>query len=335
MRFGLIGCGTHANWAVIPALQAVAPRCELVAVADTNAANLAALNLPGVARFADHRQMLAGARLDAVYIATLADSHAQLALDALAAGLHVVCEKPMAMSVDECRQMLAAAAHAQRLLTVNFESRYHPELRQVRAWIAAGHLGRVEAVHIQQLWDGHKIHGEIGARRRRLVELAGGLDCGIHKSDLARYFVGGRWQEIIARGRWFGETVSQPPHIAILAGLDNGVLVTLNASLGYGAQMKAKAFSEAFTVVGDRGVINCFNDRLAQPALVRLHSDDLEAEVPMEEPGHADVMRLMLRDFADTAEGRTAPPELASGEDGLQAQFFVDEANRQAVAHRV
>jgi hypothetical protein len=45
-------------------------------------------------------------------------------------------------------------------------------------------------------------------------------------------------------------------------------------------------------------------------------------------------MALMLRSFADTAEGQSRPPELATGEDGLQAQLFTEEANRQAAEHR-
>lgn len=334
LRFGLVGCGTHANWAVIPAIAGAAPQCRLVAVADINPDNLRKAELPpDVARFPDHRGMFAEAKLDAVYVATLADTHAQIAIDALQAGLHVVCEKPMATSREDCRRMLEAADKARRLLTVNFESRYHPEMRQVREWVQAGHLGRVEAIHIQQFWDGHKIWGDIGARRQRLMELAGGLDCGIHKSDIARYLCGGHWKEIIARGRWLGESVSKPPHIAILATLDNGVMATINISMGYGAQMKSTATSNVLTVVGNRGVINAAGDH-ASPAAVHLHSDTLTASCPLEDPGHAQVMVQMLRDFAAAAEGAPLKPELATGDDGLQSQIFVDEANRQAIEHR-
>ncbi len=315
-------------------MQGAADRCSLAAVADKNQANMDKIEMPGLLRFTDHRKMFSEAKLDAVYVATLPDSHAQIAIDALDAGLHVVCEKPMATSVEDCRRIIKAAESGRRILTVNFELRYHPEMRQVREWIRAGYLGRIEAIHIQEFWDGHKIFGEIGARRKRLVELSGGLDCGIHMSDLARYFCGGKWREIIARGRWLGEDVGKPPHIAVMATLDNGILATINVSLGYGAQMKPVASSEVMTIVGDKGVINLFNDRIGASPVVRLHSDTLEADCPLESPEHSKVMVQMLRDFADAAGGGSLKPELAAGEDGLQAQIFVDEANRQAVEKR-
>lgn len=333
LRIGLVGCGTHANWAVVPAIKGAAPRAELVAVADTNAQNLEKINAGNAKRFADHRQMLAAGGLDAVYVATLADTHAAIACDALAAGLHVICEKPMATSAEDCRRMVQAAAKAKRILAVNFETRYHAEILQVRQWIDQGLLGKVEAIHIQDFWDGHKVWGEIGARRKRLTDLAGALDCGIHKADWARYWCGGSWRNITALGRWFGEEVRYAPHIAVQGELDSGPLVTLNASFSYGAYIEPRAYSHVTTVVGSRGVVNHFEDRIAKSEL-RLTSADLTTSLEVTGTGHADVMTKLVRDLADAAEGKPLPREMAQGEDGLAAQIFVEEANRQAVAKR-
>ncbi|MCX5661373.1 MAG: Gfo/Idh/MocA family oxidoreductase [Planctomycetota bacterium] len=333
LRIGLVGCGTHANWAVVPAIKAAAPRAALVAVADVNAQNLAKIEAGPAKRYSDHRQMIAVGGLDAVYVATLANTHADITCDALAAGLHVVCEKPMATSVEDCTRMTQAAAKARRVLAVNFETRYHAEILQIRRWIDEGHLGRVEAIHIQDFWDGHKVWGEIGARRKRLTDLAGALDCGIHKADWARYWCGGSWKNITALGRWFDEDVRFAPHIGVLGELDSGQMVTLNASFAYSAYIKPHAYSHVLTVVGSQGVINHFEDRVA-PSVVRLTSEALTATHEVTATGHADVMTKLIRDLADAAEGKPIPREMARGEDGLAAQIFVEEANKQAVARR-
>lgn len=333
LNIGLVGCGTHANWAVIPAIKGASDKMRLAAVADVNPQNLARVTDSGVAKFSDHKAMIAGAKLDAVYVATLANTHAAISIDAMNAGLHVVCEKPMAMTADECRSMLDVSRRTRRVVAVNFETRYHADHVKIREWIDAGHLGTIEAIHLQNFWDGHKVEGEIGARRKRLCDLAGALDCGIHKADKARYFVGGKWKSIEARGRWFGEDTKQPPHIAVLAELDNNILVTLNASFSYTAYIPHRAYSDVLTIVGTRGVVNHFHDRLGKSA-VQLHSADLVTQIESGDTGHANVMVSMLRDFADACGGKTPPPQLALVEDGLQAQIFVDEANRQAWKHR-
>lgn len=334
LRIGLVGCGTHANWAVLPAIRGAADRCELAAIADINPAYLARIELPANGKFADHQRMIAAGGLDALYIATLADTHAAIAIDALNAGLHVLCEKPMATSVEDCHRMVAAAKANHRLLVINFEKRYHAETMQIRQWIDQGHLGQIEAMHIQEFWDGHKTEGELGARRKRLVNLAGSLDCGIHKADCARYWCGGSWKTIHARGRWFGEDLARPPHTCIMAELDNGVLVTLNASFAYGAYMTPNVYSNALTIVGTRGVVNSFEDRTG-PSTVNLIGQGHSAVHMLSDTSHTDVMTKLLRDFAYAADGKRPPREVASGEDGLMAQIFVEEANRQSVENRL
>ncbi len=338
IRIGLIGCGTHANWAVVPAIKGASDVLEFVAACDINQANVDRTDAGNTSlkRYTDHKKMIAEARLDAVYIATLPDTHANIAIDALNAGLHTLIEKPMAHTAGECEAILTAAHKAGKQVAVNFELRYHTEMMKIREWVQTGRLGRVRAMHIQNFWDGHKIFGDIGARRKRLTNLAGCLDCGVHKADLARYFLAGHsWTSISARGRWFGEEVAFPSHTSVLAELSSGTLVTLNASFAYTAYTQnAKAYSDVWTIVGDKGVINFFEDRI-QPSIVRLHSDTLSEEINVASQSHASVMVDTCRDFAQACITGKAPVRLATGLDGLQAQIFVDRANNDAVKHRL
>lgn len=336
LRFGLVGYGTHARWAVRKAINETSTQGRIVAVAEILPENLAQLDEPGIAKYTDYREMFAKEKLDAVYVATNPEAHAAPTIDALEAGLHVICEKPMAVTVADCERMVAAAKWTGKRLAIDFENRLIPHQRQVKAWIEAGYLGRVRAIHWQQMWDGHKVFGPIGARRARLTNAAGSLDCSIHELDLARYFVGGgEWREIQAMGMWFGEPVVRSPHISLLAQLSNGVMVTLNSSFAYTAYIQQTAYSDVLTIVGDKGVVSFMDDRNGKGE-VKLVSEAKVETVPHESVGHGIAIGWVVDEFAAVVEGR-APwsDKLASGEDGLMAQIITEEANRQCIARRI
>lgn len=336
IRFGLIGYGKHGQWAVVPALRA-ARGVRLAAVADLSPANLALLGDQSIAAYTDYRRMLRQEQLDAVYVATPVAHHCAAAVAAFRAGRHVIAEKPMAASVAECRRMLAAAHKAGKLLGVDFECRYYPGYRQIREWIAAGRIGRLRAIHIDHMWDGHKVWGEPGARRGRFLDSTGCLDCGIHKLDLARYFNGGgAWRDIHADGAWFGERVKYAPHIAIMARLDRQVLVTVNISFAFTAYIRRRIRGvgyDGLAILGDRGVIVLHQDPNGKRYL-ELACPTLARTIPFGEHGHASYITLLVNDFARSIRAnRPLPPELAAGEDGLQAQACADAANRLAIRH--
>jgi predicted dehydrogenase len=334
VRFGLVGYGTHGQWAVVPAFKR-AEGVTLAAVADLLPANLAKLDDPSLARYTDYREMLKKEQLDALYVATRVEQHAEVALAAFKVGLHVITEKPMAPSVRDCRRMIAAAGKAGRRLGVDFELRYSPGFRQIRDWIAAGLIGKVGAIHLDNMWDGHKVKGQLAERRRRFCDSSGCLDCGIHKLDLARFFNGGGiWRDIRAYGSWFGEKVRFPPHIAILARLDTGVLVTVNASFSFTAYIDKRvkgATHEGLAVVGSKGVI-VLHEGPAGERHLQLVSETRDEIVPFSEHGHTPVIADLLSDFAGALlRNKPQPVEVACGTDGLMAQWCADEANRQAV----
>jgi len=334
LRFGLIGYGKHARWAVAPALKQ-SKKCELVAIADINPDSLKEIEDPAISRYQDYRQMIDKEKLDAVYICTLCEVHAEPTITALEAGLAVICEKPMSDNVENCQRMVAAAEKTNHLLAIDFQSRYLPPFRKIKEWIKAGYLGDLQAIHMQGFWDGHKASGKLAERRYRFIERSGCLDCGIHALDRARYFCGGDWQDIHAIGVWFGEKTSKPPHIAITAQLSPGVLVTLNDSLSYSAYIEPKVSSQILTIVGTEGVIRSYADEEnhIEPTLI---SEKLtEHYSPKESSSKVGAMGELLADFADAAEGRKPlPDEIATGKDGLMAQIIMDEANQQAVMRK-
>lgn len=334
MRIGLIGYGTHGQWAVLPAMRA-ARWVHLAALADLNPKNLAKLADKNVACYTDYRQMLKREDLDAVYVATPVDAHCAVTLAALQAGCHVITEKPMAASTQQCRLMLAAARQAGKLLAVGFENRYIAAYQQIRRWIEAGYLGRLRAIHMDKMWDGHKIWGQLGTRRRRFCDSSGCLDCGIHSLDLARYFNGGgAWLSVKALGAWFGETTRFPPHISILATLEPGVLITFNASFALNAYIKKQIQAMDYSglaILGDQGVL--LQHQAADGAKqIELCSALSSQTIPLAIPPHSEAITSMLNDFAKAVLGKAPlPKEVATGLDGLMAQDCTLQANRQAV----
>jgi scyllo-inositol 2-dehydrogenase (NAD+) len=100
----------------------------------------------GGAPFATLEQATAAAQVDAVVIATPTFTHRDLAVEALGAGLHVFCEKPMALSARECDEMIAAAESADRVLQIGYVRRFQPEFVEAKARIEAGEVGEVMLV---------------------------------------------------------------------------------------------------------------------------------------------------------------------------------------------
>jgi len=327
--FGLVGVGVHGE-AVIDAFAKSGRVAELVAACDPREERRAVAEACGLHVYPDLAAMLAAEKLAAVHVATLPGSHPALAEEAFRAGCHVLCEKPLAPTTDECRRMVRAAAAAGRRLAVVFERRYSEPMRRVRTWIREGVLGEVEAIHLQHLWDAHKSFGPRAERRQRLADASGALDHGVHFLDLARFFLGGgEYTEILARGVWLGDDVAKAPHISLLTRLDGRTLVTLNVSGSYTAHIERRAQSHGLSVVGTRGVVE------RRERMLRLVAADREEEISLGDWSEKTAIARLADDFAEVISGRkAASAEMPTGEDGLYAQAVVEEANRQAVESR-
>ena len=187
LRWGLIGCGDIAEKRVAPALRE-APGSRLAAVARARAelaADFAARH--GAERsYADWRELVADPELDAVYIATPVRVHVEQALLALAAGKHVLCEKPMAMSVAECERMIAAARTNDRRLGVAYYRHLYPAVKRLRELLGSGELGDPVLLEIQafERFDPGPEHPRAWLLRK--AESGGGpmMDFGCHRLEI-------------------------------------------------------------------------------------------------------------------------------------------------------
>ncbi|RKZ05686.1 gfo/Idh/MocA family oxidoreductase [bacterium] len=106
---------------------------------------------PSVRTTQDYREMLADEGTDAVVIATPADTHCRLAVEAFEAGKHVFVEKPMAISEDECRQMVQASEKAGRKLMVGHTFLFNNAVHQIKQLIDSGELGDIYYVYVNRV----------------------------------------------------------------------------------------------------------------------------------------------------------------------------------------
>jgi predicted dehydrogenase len=168
------------------------PQVDVVALADPDAARLdkvgAEFGVPG--RYASAEAMLAAEALDVVSVCTPNKFHKDLTLAALAAGCHVLCEKPMAMNAAEGRAMLDAAHAAGKRLMINFSYRFSAASRALKAQVDAGLFG--DFYYGRSVWHRRRgmpgFGGWFGTKA-----LAGGgplIDLGVHRLDLALWLMG-------------------------------------------------------------------------------------------------------------------------------------------------
>jgi predicted dehydrogenase len=156
----------------------------------------------GAARpYAEPEKLVTDPDIDVVHLCTPNHLHEPLAAAALAAGKHVVCEKPLALDGAGATRLAAAAAAADRVATVPFVYRYHPMALEARAQVAAGELGALRLIHggYEQDWlstpddDSWRVDPELGGASRAFA------DIGSHWCDLAEFISGERLAAVCAQ----------------------------------------------------------------------------------------------------------------------------------------
>jgi predicted dehydrogenase len=203
LRVGIAGAGRWASEAHIPGFRAC-PEVELVAVCDVDRARAERVaGEAGIAgAFGSIDEMLGSERLDLVAVVTPDDCHPTDARTAIAAGAHVLCEKPLAVTLDDARALAGAAARAGVRTKVGFTFRYAPAVMRLREMVASGELGEPRLLmafqqNAQFLAPATPFHWKMDRERT-----GGGaiVEYGVHTLDLARWLMG-ETRRVCATGR--------------------------------------------------------------------------------------------------------------------------------------
>ncbi|MEO6564735.1 MAG: Gfo/Idh/MocA family oxidoreductase [Casimicrobiaceae bacterium] len=215
LRIGVAGLG-RAFTLLLPTLQRD-PRIRLVAATDPQRSAVAQFERDfGGTPHGDVASLCADPKVDAIYIATPHGLHAAHACAALAAGKHVVVEKPMALTLGECDAMVDAAAAAQRCLIIGPSHSFDAPIARTRALIASGAYGRVRMVQAMYATD-------YLYRPRRPEELStaegGGVifSQAVHQIDIVRLLGGGLVSSVDAcTGAWDPQRPTEGAYSALL-----------------------------------------------------------------------------------------------------------------------
>jgi UDP-N-acetyl-2-amino-2-deoxyglucuronate dehydrogenase len=187
----LIGCGdvSAIHLEAIAALDGI----ELAAVCDTDPDRLdaaaKALSVPG---FADHRQLIDSVRPDVVHICTPHDQHAQVAIDCLEQGVHVITEKPLAHTVKDGLRLIEAAEQNPAKIAVCFQNRYNAGVAAIHRLLTSGAVGEVTGAGATVMWHRTAEYYRDRPWRGRWSTSGGGLlmNQAIHTVDLVQWLVG-------------------------------------------------------------------------------------------------------------------------------------------------
>ena len=248
VKIGIIGCGGIANGKHMPALRKI-DGCEMVAFCDiiVERAEEAAkkYGTPDAKVYADYKELLKDESIEVVHVCTPNRSHSFITVDALEAGKHVMCEKPMAINSAEAKKMLDAAERTGKKLTIGYQSRFRDDSAYLKAETEAGTLGDI-------------YYAKATAIRRRAVptwgvflneyEQGGGplIDIGTHALDLTlwmmnnykpKYCVGTTYHKLNKDtdqgnmwGNWDPEKFSVEDSAFGFIVMENGATINLEAS---------------------------------------------------------------------------------------------------------
>ena len=193
LRLGVIGTGAFAESCHVPGLQSH-PQARVMVLCgrDYGRTQSMATRLAVPQVSTDYEELCARTDLDAITIATPNLYHAAQAQAALAAGKHVFCEKPLAITVREAAHMVQVAVLSSKVHQVAFTYRYLYGIRELKRRLLRGDIGEPHYVRLHyECWDGLRPDSEVGFREK--LDLAGGgmlYDVGSHLFDLVGFVLG-------------------------------------------------------------------------------------------------------------------------------------------------
>jgi len=140
--------------------------------------------------YASWQDLVSDPRIDAVVVCTPPHLHAEISIASMEAGKHVLCEKPLARTIDEAMKMVKKTSETGKVLKCGFNHRHHPAVLQVKKWIDSGLIGELHFARCR-----YGIGGRVGYEKewRANPKLVGGgqlMEQGIHGIDLFRWFLG-------------------------------------------------------------------------------------------------------------------------------------------------
>lgn len=266
IRVGIIGCGKIAQIRHIPEY-AANPNAEVYGFYDINLARAQELaSKHGGKAYASYQELLADPEIDAVSVCAANHVHAEIAIAALKAGKHVLCEKPMAVTLEECQAMVDTAKGSGKYLMIGQNQRLAKAHAKAKELIKQGAIGKVLTFRTifghggpetwsvdpgKNTWFFDKTKAAMGAM----------ADLGIHKTDMIQYVLGTkivRTQAVLTtldKRDATGGLIGVDDNAICIFQMENGVIGTMTASWTYYA-----AEDNTTVIHGSKGELRLYDD---------------------------------------------------------------------------
>jgi myo-inositol 2-dehydrogenase/D-chiro-inositol 1-dehydrogenase len=254
LNLGLIGAGRIGRVHAANIVHRL-PGARLVAIVDVveAAARQLAEQVHAPVSGSDYRMLLADPAVDAVVVCSATDTHAQIIMDAAAAGKHIFCEKPIDHTLAKIDQALAAVEKAGVKFQIGFNRRFDSNYARVRQAVATGEIGAPHLMHI--------ISRDPAPPPLDYIKSSGGmfLDMTIHDFDMARFLMGCEVTEVYTVGG-----VLVDPQIGAAGDLDTALITLTFENGAYGvidnSRRAAYGYDQRVEILGSLGSIATGNN---------------------------------------------------------------------------
>jgi len=313
VRFGLIGCGRVAPRHAQSLIQL--SDTQLVAVADIREDRARRFSAEyGAQAYTDYDNMLARPDIDAVTVCVPSGLHAQVAIDVLHAGKHVLVEKPIALSLADADRMIATAREAGLTLGVVLQNRYNSPVQQVRTLIDQGRLGKLYLGSVCVRWYRPQSYYEDGWHGTLSMDGGALMNQSIHHLDALQWFMG-PVASVYAYTATLAHTMESEDVGVAVVRFRSGALATVEGStLTWPQNLEGSV-----ALFGERGSVKIGGTALSRITLWKVDGElEREAEIltsqRVDPPtvygySHREVIHDFARALLDGREPSTPGPE--------------------------
>ena len=257
MRYALIGCGRIATNHM---KAAVNNQLEISAVCDVVPEHMEVLlakhglqNDMSILRYTDYRSMIQEVKPDLVSIATESGIHAEIALFCIDHGVHVIIEKPMAMSISDANEIIRHSEEKHVKVSACHQNRFNIAVQEMRHALEAGRFGRLSHGSIHVRWNRNQGYYDQAPWRGTWAQDGGALmnQC-IHGIDLLRWTFGGEIEEVYGQTRQQFHDYLEAEDVGMaVVKFKNGAIATIEGT----TNVYPKNLEETLYIFGEKGTV--------------------------------------------------------------------------------
>ncbi len=278
IKFAIIGCGRIGRRHV-DHIQNVG---QLVDVCDIDASKLEEIKTNhSVKTYEDADELLKNTEADVVSICSPNGLHFQHTIAALKAGKHVLCEKPMALTVDDCGKMISESLKANKRLFIVKQNRFNPPVDAVKKAIDEGKLGRVLSVQLNCFWNRNERYYENSWKGTKKLDGGSLFTQFSHFIDLLYWIIGDVKSVKGFNGNYLHEGIVEfEDHGVAVVEFYNGALGTINYTTNsYGGNMEG-----SLTIFGEKGTVKVGGQYLNELEYQRIEGYEISGLPPGNPP---------------------------------------------------